>query len=109
MLGSAPLMAFVPATDLGQARAFYAGLLGLPVIEENPVALVIDARGTQLRITLVAELRPQPFTIAGWAVADAHGTVRALNGLGVTFTRYDGMSQDADGVWTTPDGHQVAW
>jgi catechol 2,3-dioxygenase-like lactoylglutathione lyase family enzyme len=28
---------------------------------------------------------------------------------GVAFLRYDGMDQDEGGVWTTPDGDQVAW
>jgi hypothetical protein len=27
----------------------------------------------------------------------------------VTFLRFDGMNQDEDGVWTSPDGAQVAW
>ena len=28
---------------------------------------------------------------------------------GVTFSRYDGMDQDANGVWTAPGGDKVAW
>lgn len=109
MLGSASLIAFVPATDLGTAHAFYAGTLGLRLAEETPVALTFDANGAQLRVAAVPELRPQPFTIAGWAVPDIYGTVRALAQAGVSFTRYDGMGQDADGVWTAPGGHLVAW
>jgi predicted enzyme related to lactoylglutathione lyase len=27
----------------------------------------------------------------------------------VVFTRYDGMGQDALGIWTAPDGARVAW
>jgi hypothetical protein len=27
----------------------------------------------------------------------------------VPFTRYDGMSQDEDGIWTAPSGDRVAW
>jgi catechol 2,3-dioxygenase-like lactoylglutathione lyase family enzyme len=109
VLGSASLMAFIPARDLSVARAFYAGTLGLRLAEETPVALVFDAGGTHLRVTAAPDLRPQPFTIAGWAVPDIYGTVRALRQAGVSFTRYDGMGQDGDGVWTAPGGHLVAW
>jgi hypothetical protein len=27
----------------------------------------------------------------------------------VIFLRYDGMTQDGDGVWKTPNGDKVAW
>lgn len=32
-----------------------------------------------------------------------------LAAAGVTFNRYDGMEQDADGVWTAPGGSRIAW
>ncbi|MFI5954435.1 hypothetical protein [Cryptosporangium sp. NPDC051539] len=28
---------------------------------------------------------------------------------GVVVTRYDGMGQDADGIWTAPGGARIAW
>ena len=37
------------------------------------------------------------------------GTGPAGTGHGVEFRRYEGMGQDEAGVWTTPDGAQVAW
>ena len=35
--------------------------------------------------------------------------VHALRDRGVSFSIYDGLGQDADGVWTAPDGTKVAW
>ena len=102
-------MAFIPATDLGIARAFYEGTLGLPVTGQTPFALVLDAGGTHLRVALASRFDPQPFTIAGWAVTDIHQSVRDLVARGVTFTRYEGMDQDPDGVWSTPDLSLIAW
>ncbi len=102
-------MAFIPVTDIARAREFYEGTLGLQVIEESPFALVVDANSTMIRITLVADLRPQPFTIAGWAVDDIEEAVGRLTSRGVKFTRYDGMAQTALGVWASPGGDQVAW
>ena len=109
MLAGAPLMAFVPVRDLAAARSFYGETLGLRVTDENPFAVVLDAGGTQLRLTEVGDLQPQAFTIAGWQVPDIGAAVDALVGRGVTFTRYDGMEQDERGIWTTPGGDRVAW
>jgi catechol 2,3-dioxygenase-like lactoylglutathione lyase family enzyme len=109
MLGSAPLMAFIPVTDIGAARGFYESTLGLRVLDESPFVLVVDANGTKVRITPVPDLRPQPFTIAGWEVADIGTTVEELTALGVVFNRYDGMDQRSNGVWASPSGDLVAW
>jgi hypothetical protein len=48
-----------------------------------------------VRITPVSDLHPQPFTIAGWEVADIHASVSALAARGVGFNHYDGMDQGA--------------
>jgi predicted enzyme related to lactoylglutathione lyase len=84
-------------------------VLNLRIVDANPVALVADAHGTQLRITQVDELHPQPFTVLGWKVTDIVATIDALCEQGVRFIMYDGMPQDEVGVWTTPDGSMVAW
>jgi predicted enzyme related to lactoylglutathione lyase len=109
MLESARPVAFVPATDLGRARAFYEGALGLAVQDANGFACVFRAGGGTLRVTLVSELSPQPFTVLGWEVTAIHETIAGLAARGVAFIRYDGMDQDPAGVWTTPGGDQVAW
>ena len=35
--------------------------------------------------------------------------VRGLMKRGVLFQRYDGMSQDELGIWSSPSGARVAW
>jgi catechol 2,3-dioxygenase-like lactoylglutathione lyase family enzyme len=109
MLGDAPMMAFIPVTDPAAARQFYETTLGLTVVEESPFAVVMEAKGTMLRLTPVNDLRVQPFTVAGWQVDDIGKAVDGLAALGVAFTRYDGMDQDERGIWTTPGGDRVAW
>ena len=109
MVSGAELVAFVATTDLDRARVFYAETLGLPVLEHSGFALVCDANGTKLRVTLVDELALAPYTVLGWEVADIVSTAAALAERGVRFTRYDGMDQDDDGVWTAPGGDRVAW
>jgi catechol 2,3-dioxygenase-like lactoylglutathione lyase family enzyme len=109
MLGSAPVVAFAPTTDLGRAREFFGGVLGLTLRYEDGFACVFDANGTALRVTLVEQLTPAPFTILGWTVPDAHGSARELIERGVELLRIPGMGQDDDGVWTAPGGAQVVW
>src|SRR5579859_1822726 len=109
MLKSSDLVAFAAATDLHRARAFYEGTLGLPVVEHNDFACVLDANGTMLRVTAVPEVSQAGYTVLGWRVTDIVATVRDLTAKGAVFQRYDGMDQDDDGVWTTPGGDKVAW
>jgi catechol 2,3-dioxygenase-like lactoylglutathione lyase family enzyme len=109
VLADASFIGFIPVRDLAAARAFYAGTLGLRVVDDAPFALVLDAGGTMLRVTPVPELPARPFTIAGWNVPDIGAVVRTLAGRGVQFARYDGLTQDDLGIWTTPGGDQVAW
>jgi catechol 2,3-dioxygenase-like lactoylglutathione lyase family enzyme len=109
MLGSAPVIAFVPATALDRSSDFFGGVLGLDVAEISPFACVLTGGGTMIRVTKVAQLRPQPFTVLGWSVTDIAVTVTELTGRGVRFVRYPGMEQDHLGIWTTPGGDQVAW
>ena len=109
MLESSDLVAFVAATDLRRARAFYEQTLGLPVLEQDGFACVLDAHGTVLRVTAVPEVARGGYTVLGWQVADVVAVTRELTARGVTFLRYEAMSQDEHGVWTAPGGARVAW
>ena len=109
MLTGAAIVAFAATTDLGRSHAFYAGALGLPHVETTPFANVYDASGTTLRVTLVGTVAAAPYTVLGWNVVDIDAAIHALDARGVTFERFDGVEQDAAGVWTAPGGARVAW
>ena len=109
MLTTSDVIAFSPTTDLARARTFYEGVLGLPVVDENAYACVFDAHGTMLRVTAVAQVARPGYTVLGWSVTDIAETVTELEARGVAFAHYDGMEQDAHGVWTTSNGDRIAW
>ena len=109
MLGHAKQVAFVGVSNVDTAEGFYAGLLGLALVDARPFALVHDTDACQLRITGVQEVRAAPYTVLGWTVADLETEVDRLAAAGVAFTRYDGMEQDDRGIWTAPDGARIAW
>jgi catechol 2,3-dioxygenase-like lactoylglutathione lyase family enzyme len=109
MLSGAKLVGFAAVREAGRAKAFYGGVLGLPLISEDEFALVFDAYGTALRVSLVKEVVNAPYTVLGWEVADIATAVRGLTAAGVLFERYPWMQQDRLGIWSAPDGGSVAW
>jgi len=108
-LRAASMVAFLPTTDLERAASFFGEVLGLTVEEVNRFACVIRTQNVELRVTLVEQLSPQPFTVLGWEVADLDQTIASLVSRGVRPLRYEGFGQDERGVWTAPDGGQVMW
>ena len=109
MLTTSDVIAFSSTTDLATARIFYEGVLGLPVVDETAYACVFDANGTMLRVTAVAQVARPGYTVLGWSVTDMTEAITELEARGVAFTRYEGMEQDAQGIWTTPNGDRIAW
>jgi catechol 2,3-dioxygenase-like lactoylglutathione lyase family enzyme len=109
-LGEQPIIAFVASSDPAAATAFYRDQLGLRLAsEELPFALVFDAHGTMLRVTIVKKLTAAPYTVLGWRVSDIALAANALQEAGVKFEHYVGMGQDERGIWTAPGGARVAW
>jgi catechol 2,3-dioxygenase-like lactoylglutathione lyase family enzyme len=108
-LSNAELVAFIATTDAGRARAFYEGVLGLPVVHDDSFACVVDAHGTTVRITTVPERADASYTVLGWKVDDLDGIVDDLIGRGIAFLRFDGLEQDPRGIWSAPSGDRIAW
>ena len=100
---------FLATADAGRARNFYERVLGLAFVADEPPALVFRVGKSMLRIQKVQKVHTAPYTALGWAVSDIRGTVRRLSEAGVVFERYEGMNQDADGIWQAPSGGLVAW
>jgi catechol 2,3-dioxygenase-like lactoylglutathione lyase family enzyme len=98
VLGSARLIAFAATTDAARAKAFYRDVLGLKPVHEDRFAVVFDAHGTTLRVSLVEHVSVAAYTVLGWEVADVVATVGGLVAAGVRFERYPGLEQDENGI-----------
>jgi catechol 2,3-dioxygenase-like lactoylglutathione lyase family enzyme len=110
MLRFATPVGFLPTTDLDRARTFYEHVLGLPVINADSFAVVVQTGRITIRLTNVGDqLRPQAFTVFGWEVGDLRAEMAELAKGGVDFLRVDGLEQDDSGVWTAPGGSLIAW
>jgi catechol 2,3-dioxygenase-like lactoylglutathione lyase family enzyme len=109
MLAHETMVAFLSTTDAGRARAFYEGVLGLAFTGDHEHLMTFACGAAGLNLQKADKANPPLGTALGWTVRDLRGTIRALQGRGVAFERYDGMDQDEMGVWTAIPGQGVAW
>ncbi|MEN8723744.1 MAG: VOC family protein [Alphaproteobacteria bacterium] len=109
MLHDAKLVGFIATTNPDKAHHFYGDLLGLPLIEETPVALVFQCANAELRVAIAPPFEPLPFTAAGWQVTDIEAKADALTDAGVEPERFPGMEYSERGIWTAPGGAKVMW
>lgn len=112
----------VAVSDIGRAREFYEGTLGLSGGEEKPDGGVrYPCGGTAIHVYPSAEnAGKSPATLAAFQVDDIESAVDELIANGVTFEQYDmdpiktdekGIAHlgDAAGAWfKDPDGNIFA-
>lgn len=109
MLAEKKFKAFIAATNPEKVKLFYRDILGLMLLSVDEYGLEFDVNGTLLRVALVKEFKPQPFTVLGWNVDDIYSIIKSLNDQHIFCEKYDFLSQDDSGVWVSPNGSKVAW
>jgi catechol 2,3-dioxygenase-like lactoylglutathione lyase family enzyme len=109
MLASSKLIGFVPTKDSAKAREFYEGKLGFQFLKDDGFALVLRARESMIRIAIVKDFTPPPFTVLGWEVSNIGEVVAWLQKRGVVFEKYPWVPDKELGIWTAPTGDKVAW
>ena len=102
-------VSFIATDKPDEARTFFTDVLGLKLREATPFALVFVDGDHVLRVQIVSELQPVGYTVHGWQVTDIVQHIEELISKGVHIQRFDHLSQNALGVWTTPDGNKIAW
>jgi len=110
-LATATAQAFIGVSALAPARAFYETVLGLNITDQTEYALIAEAGGVTIRITLVGQVIAAPYTVLGFTVPDLPATLQTLAANGVSFERYAFLTpaQTKSGIWHAPDGTQIAW
>jgi len=102
-------MLFLATSNPQRSRAFYERVVGLKLVTDGPFALVFAVGDSMLRIQKVERMQAPPYTTLGWKVRDIRTTIHQLRDAGAVFERYEGIPQDADAIWRSPSGAQVAW
>ena len=111
------ITATLPAQDVGRAKAFYVGKVGLRA-SESPSLEASDGRtglvvGDGVNHLFVYPARTRSsgeFTQAVIQVPDVRAVVEEMRGRGVEFEEYDtAETRTVDGIARTPDGGEGAW
>lgn len=90
MLGEHPMDVVLLATDLEASKEFYAGKLGLEILNENEQAITYKCGGdSQLAVTLSTTGTSDEQTQAGWRVDDLAAEIAQLRDRGVEIQDYD--------------------
>ena len=107
---SATPVAFLYVGNRERALGFYRDTLGLALKSSDDFGDFIDLGPALVRMTVLPDYTASPHPVLGWNVDDIAAAAEALRERGVAFTIYEGMGQDALGIWTAPDGQaKVAW
>jgi catechol 2,3-dioxygenase-like lactoylglutathione lyase family enzyme len=96
--------------NLGRAKEFYGGTLGLDVSEENGLLRLKLAGGTDVLVYPKPNHVPATFTILNFPVEEIETAVAELGERGVRFERYDmpELKTDARGIFRG-GGPLIAW
>ncbi|MFD7256928.1 VOC family protein [Streptomyces sp. NPDC059874] len=97
--------------DLGKAKEFYGGTLGLRVTEEERMGhLVLHLAGdTKVLVYPKDNHEAASFTILNFPVDDVEKAVDDLTAKGVRFERYEGFETDDKGIVREGGGPVIAW
>ena len=109
MLASAKLAGFIVTNDYDAARAFYVDRLGFVFVSLDQYALVVQAGENHIRIGRIGDFTTRQGTVLGWEVADIRAVAKWLVERGVELEKFPFAQDKEFGIWTTPDGSQVAW
>jgi catechol 2,3-dioxygenase-like lactoylglutathione lyase family enzyme len=115
MLSNARISAVIPVTNLGRARQFYEGVLGLTPyqIDEQQATILYRSAGTYLTVYQRQTASSGEHTIAGFDLeGDFDAVVDALLQQGITFDTFEipGVEMPWDDRGVLNDGTRAsAW
>jgi catechol 2,3-dioxygenase-like lactoylglutathione lyase family enzyme len=110
MLNSSKIIAFLLTTDYARARSFYVDTLGLEFVSQDHFALALRGNGNMIRVVKSEKFNPAQYTVLGWEVSNIESAVGDLMNKGINFEKFPWVKDERGlGVWTAPNGDQVAW
>ena len=111
MLGNRDAVANIAVRDLGTARRFYEGTLGLkPVAIEGEEAIVFRSGNSTLIVYRSQFAGTNRATAVTWVVGDEVDAVaRGLKAKGVAFEHYDMPGMKREGDIHVAGDMKVAW
>jgi predicted enzyme related to lactoylglutathione lyase len=109
MLRSAPILAYIPVSDVSRARRFYEDTVGLVPREEFAGGVIYECGGTEAFMYPTPNAGTSRASQAFWAVADVEAEVAELRSKGVKFEEYDMPGLKTKNGIATGGGAKTAW
>ncbi len=110
MLRDRPTFQGFSVNDIGRAKEFYGGTLGLDVSDEMGGLALHLADGRDAFIYPKDNHEPATYTILNFQVDDIDAAVDELTRAGVTFEHYGAdFGQDEKGIARGNEGPLIAW
>jgi len=103
------MYSYIPAKDVGRARAFYEGKLGFVPSHEQAGGVAYEcAGGTACFLYPTPNAGTSKASQAFWEVKNIESAMAELKTRGIVFEKYDLPGTDANGI-TTGGGAKAAW
>lgn len=109
MLSSAPIRAYIPASNVPRARKFYEEKVGLRPKQEFAGGVIYECAGTEVFMYPTSNAGTSKASQAFWQVADVEAEVAELKARGVKFEEYDMPGVTMKNSIATGGGAKTAW
>jgi predicted enzyme related to lactoylglutathione lyase len=110
MLKNAPIVPYIPVTDVARARKFYEEKVGLDPKEQYAGGVIYECgKGSSVFMYPSAGAGTSKASIAFWAVDDVAAEVAELKARGVVFEEYDMPGIKTVNSIATGGGAKTAW
>ena len=109
MLANAPILAYIPASNLQRARRFYERTLGLKPAEEYGGGVIYKCGGAEVFMYQSGNAGTSKASQAFWQVDDVEAEVAELKTRGVVFEEYDMPGITMKNSIATGGGAKTAW
>ena len=109
MLRSAPIRAYIPASNVARARRFYEQLVGLTPKQEFAGGVIYECGGTEVFMYPTPNAGTSQASQAFWQVDDVEREVAELKQRGVNFEEYDAPGMKTVNGIATAGGATTAW
>jgi predicted enzyme related to lactoylglutathione lyase len=109
MLRTAPIRAYIPASDIARARNFYEHTVGLVPKEDFAEGVIYECGGAEVFMYPTGNAGTSKASQAFWQVDDVEAEVAELKARGVVFEEYDTPGVAMRNSIATGGGAKTAW
>lgn len=109
MLSTAPIRAYIPASNVARARQFYEHIVGLTPKEDYAGGVTYECAGTEVFMYPTPNAGTSKASQAFWQVDDVEAEVAELKARGVVFEEYNMPGLVTKNSIAVGGGAKTAW